>query len=304
MELHLSALAHAKYRQKPTLAVAAAQDEHVLLALRHAADLGLCEPLLIGEEDLIRAAAARAGVELRNMEIMPCADPVACCHTAVRLVREGRAQAVMKGLVGTSAILRAVLDAEAGLRKSELLSYVSVFELPGFDRLIYVSDPALNMYPDVNAKKHIIENAVTVAAALGNPHPIAACLCAIETVNPKMQPTLDAAALVAMNRAGEITNCTVVGPLALDNCLFREAALHKGLEDPGAGRADILLAPEIETGNALHKVFSIVMRAPAAGVLVGATAPVIVTSRVDSEDTKLHSIALALRVAEYGREHA
>lgn len=297
MELHLSSLVHARYRKKPVVAVAAAQDEHVLAALRQAVDIGLANALLVGDAEEIRAAAARAGVSLSGMEILPCADPVLCCGEAVRLVREGVAQAVMKGLVATSAILRAVLHSDTGLKESELLSYVSVFELPGIDRLVYVSDAALNMYPDVRAKKHIIENAVAVAAALGTSRPVVACLCAVESVNPKMPPTLDAAQLVAMNRAGEIKNCVVTGPLALDNCLYREAALHKGIEDPAAGRADILLAPEIETGNALHKAFSIVMRAPTAGVLVGARAPVIVTSRVDSEQTKLHSIALAMRMA-------
>lgn len=297
MELHLSSLIHAQYRKKPVVAVAAAQDEHVLAALRQAVDLGLADALLIGDGEEIRASAARAGVALSGMEIMPCADPVVCCAEAVRLVREGVAHAVMKGIVPTAATLRAVLNSDTGLKQSELLSYVSVFELPGIDRLIYVSDSALNMYPDVQAKKHIIQNAVSVAAALGNPCPVVACLCAVENVNPKMPPTLDAAALVEMNRAGEITNCVVTGPLALDNCLYREAALHKGIKDPNAGRTDILLAPEIETGNALHKAFSIVMQAPAAGVLVGASAPVIVTSRVDSEQTKLHSIALAMRMA-------
>jgi len=285
----------------PVLAVAVAQDEHVLGALRSAADLGLCSPLLIGDEREILAAAARAELSLAGMEILHCTDELACCQEAVRLVRQGRAQALMKGLVGTSLILREVLNAETGLRESELLSYVSVFELPGFDRLIYVTDPALNVYPDLAAKKHIIMNAVAVAEALETPMPVVACLCAVESVNPKMQPTLDAAELVRMNGVGEIPNCIVTGPLALDNCLYREAALHKGIQDPHAGLADILLVPQIETGNVLHKVFGIVMGAPCAGVLVGASAPVVVTSRVDSEETKLNSIALALRLADERR---
>lgn len=293
----LDALVRARYARKPVLAVAVAQDAHVLAALRNAVDADLCCPLLIGEEAAIRAEAKAADIDLSGMEIVPCADTVECCRMAVRLVREGQAQAVMKGLCGTSTILREVLHAETGLRESELLSYVSVFELPGFDRLIYVSDPALNMYPDVNAKKHIIQNAVSVAKAMGTAEPVVACVCAVETVNPKMQPTVDAAELVRQNAAGEISDCIVTGPLALDNCLFREAALHKGIEDPNAGRADILLVPNIEAGNVLHKTFSMVMGAPGAGVLVGASAPVIITSRVDSEEMKLHSIALALHIA-------
>ena len=301
MKLHLHSLTQAHYSHMPVLAVAVAQDEHVLAALRSAADLGLCSALLIGDERKILAAAAHANISLAGMEIIHCADELACCQEAVRLVRQGRAQALMKGLVGTSVILREVLHAETGLRESELLSYVSVFELPGFDRLIYVTDPALNVYPDLAAKKHIIMNAVAVAEALETPMPVVACLCAVESVNPKMQPTLDAAELVRMNGAGEIPNCIVTGPLALDNCLYREAALHKGIQDPHAGLADILLVPQIETGNVLHKVFGIVMGAPCAGVLVGASAPVVVTSRVDSEETKLNSIALALRLADERR---
>lgn len=301
MKLHLHSLTQAQYTNMPVLAVAVAQDEHVLAALRSAADLGLCSPLLIGDEREILAAAARADISLAGMEILHLTDDLACCQEAVRLVRQGHAQALMKGLVGTSVILREVLHAETGLRESELLSYVSVFELPGFDRLIYVTDPALNVYPDLAAKKHIITNAVSVAEALETPMPVIACLCAVESVNPKMQPTLDAAELVRMNAAGEIQNCIVTGPLALDNCLYREAALHKGIEDPHAGLADILLVPQIETGNVLHKVFGIVMGAPCAGVLVGASAPVVVTSRVDSEETKLNSIALALRLADERR---
>ena len=293
----LDALVRARYAQKPVLAVAAAQDAHVLVALRNAADADLCRPLLIGNEAFIRGEADAAGVSLADMDLLPCEGEEGCCRLAVRQVREGRAQAVMKGLCGTAAILREVLRAETGLRESALLSYVSVFELDGFDRLIYVTDPALNMYPDLEAKKHIIGNAVGVARALGTPKPVVACVCAVETVNPKMPPTLDAAELVRFNAAGEMPGCVVTGPLALDNCLYREAALHKGITDENAGRADILLVPNIETGNVLHKAFSIVLGAPGAGVLVGARAPVVITSRVDSEDFKLRSIALALHIA-------
>ena len=293
----LESLAHMQFSVRPVIAAAAAQDEIVLAALRKAADLGLCRALLIGEAEEIRAIAARENISLEGMEIVPCADKTACCTLAVQLVRENKAHAVMKGNVATATILRAVLNAEHGLRESELLSFVSVFELPGFDRLIYLTDPALNMYPDLAAKKHILENSLQVAKALGNDKPVVACLCAIETVNPKMPCTVDAAELVRMNRAGEITNCIVTGPLALDNCLYREAALHKGIEDPHAGMADILLAPQIETGNALYKSFAFVAKATLGGVLVGASAPVILTSRVDSESTKVNSIALAMRIA-------
>jgi phosphate butyryltransferase len=293
----LESITRAHYPVRPVVAAAAAQDEIVLAALRNAVDLGLCHALLVGAEEEIRSIADREGIDLSGMEIVPCADKTECCALAVRLVREKKANAVMKGNVGTATILRAVLNAEHGLRESELLSFVSVFELPGFDRLVYLTDPAVNTYPDLAAKKHIIENSLQVARALGNETPVVACLCAIENVNPKMPCTVDAAELARMNRAGEIKNCVVTGPLALDNCLYREAALHKGIEDPHAGMADILLAPQIETGNALYKSFAFVAKATLAGVLVGASAPVILTSRVDSESTKINSIALAMRIA-------
>lgn len=297
MKTTLNALAHDQYSVRPVVAVAAAQDSCVLSALRTAVDRGLCDALLLGDETEIRAVAAQSGIDLTGMEIFDCPDKPECCREAVRLVREKRAQAVMKGLVSTATMLREVVNRETGLRESALLSYVGVFELPGIDRLIYLTDPAMNMYPDVPAKKHIIENAVQVANVLGNDMPIVGCLCAIETVNPKMPCTLEAAELVRMNREGEIKGCIVTGPLALDNCLYREAALHKGIQDPNAGKADIILVSAIETGNALYKSFSLVARASSAGVLVGASAPVILTSRNDSEETKLNSIALAMRIA-------
>jgi phosphate butyryltransferase len=297
MKTTLNDISHGQYSVRPVVAVAAAQDAFVLSALRRAVDRGLCRALLIGDEHEIYAAASQAGVDLSGMEILDCPDKADCCKLAVRLVREKRAQAVMKGFVGTATMLREVVNAEHGLRESELISYVSVFELPGFERLVYLTDPAINMYPDVAAKKHIVENAVRVANTLGNDLPIVGCLCAIETVNPKMPCTVEAAELVRLNRAGEIRNCAVSGPLALDNCLFREAALHKGIADPNAGRADILLAPQIETGNALYKSFAFVAGASCAGVVVGASAPVILTSRADTAETKLKSIALAMRIA-------
>lgn len=297
MKQTLYALTRERYAVRPVVAVAAAQDAVVLAALRKAVDRGLCRALLIGDEREILSAAAQDGIDISDMERIDCPDKVECCKLAVRLVREQQAQALMKGIVDTAALMRAVLSAEHGLRERSLLSYVGVFELPGFDRLIFLTDPAINMYPDLTAKRHIIENAVEVANVLGVETPVVGCLCAIETVNLKMPCTLDAAELVRLNRSGELQNCVVSGPLALDNCLYREAALHKGIEDPNAGRADILLAPAIEAGNALQKAFSLVAFAPSAGVVVGASAPVVLTSRADGEQTKLNSIALAMRVA-------
>lgn len=279
------------------IAVAVAQDEEVLLAVRKAADLGIAVPILVGNEAEIRRVAEGCGVSISGMRILDEPDKTEACRKAVKLVRDGEADVVMKGIVDTAVILKAVLDKEIGLRDSPVLSHVALFGVPGYDRLFYVTDAAMCIAPDVEQKAHIIGNAVKVAHALGNENPIVTCLCAVEKVNPKMQATLDAAELVERNKRGEITGCTVCGPLALDNAISEEAAKHKGITDPNAGKSDILLVPFIEAGNILYKSLTYMARAQSAGMIVGAKAPVVVTSRADSDETKLHSIALAIEVA-------
>lgn len=279
------------------LAVAVAQDAEVLLAVDKAHRLGIATATLVGEESEIRSIAAQLNIDLADYEIVQESDKVEACRKAVKLVRDKQADVVMKGIVDTAIILKAVLDKEIGLRDAPVLSHVAVFEVPGYDRLFYLSDAAMNIAPDVEAKKHILKNTVKVAHALGNENPIAACLCAVEKVNPKMQATLDAAALVEANKAGEINGCTVIGPLALDNAISVEAAHHKGITDPNAGHADILLVPAIEVGNVFYKSMVFMAKAKNAGVIVGAKAPIVLTSRADSDETKLNSIALALKIA-------
>ena len=287
----------AKAQGTRCLAVACAQDDHVLLAVEDARRLGIADAVLVGDEAQIRRVAAENGIDPANYRIIDEPDKVAACRTAVSLVRNGEADAVMKGIVDTAVILKAVLDKEIGLRDAKVLSHVALFEVPGFDRLLLLTDAAMNIAPDLEAKKEILRNAVKVAHAIGNENPVVACLCAVEKVNPKMPATLDAAALVEAAQAGELTGCTVVGPLALDNAVSVEAAKHKGITDPNAGRADVLLVPNIETGNVFYKSLVFLAHANNAGLIVGAKAPVIVTSRADSEQTKLNSIALALALA-------
>lgn len=287
----------AKAQGTRCLAVAYAQDDHVLLAVEDARRLGIADAVLVGDEAQIRRVAAENGIDPTNYRIIDEPDKVAACRTAVSLVRNGEADAVMKGIVDTAVILKAVLDKEIGLRDAKVLSHVALFEVPGFDRLLLLTDAAMNIAPDLEAKKEILRNAVKVAHAIGNENPVVACLCAVEKVNPKMPATLDAAALVEAAQAGELTGCTVVGPLALDNAVSVEAAKHKGIADPNAGRADVLLVPNIETGNVFYKSLVFLAHANNAGLIVGAKAPVIVTSRADSEQTKLNSIALALALA-------
>ncbi len=283
--------------KRSMLAVAVAQDAEVLLAVDGAYNLGIAGAILVGNEAEIRQIGAKLSIDLNKYTIVDEPDKVEACRKAVKLVRDQEADVVMKGLVDTSIILKAVLDKEIGLRMSPVLSHVAVFEVPGYDRLFYLTDAAMNIAPDLEAKKHILRNAVQVAHALGNENPIAVALCAVEKVNPKMQATLDAAALVEANQAGQIQGCTVLGPLALDNAISVEAAKHKGITDPNAGKADILLVPAIEVGNVFYKSMVFMARAKNAGVIVGAKAPVVLTSRADSDETKLNSIALALKIA-------
>ncbi len=287
----------AKAQGTRCLAVACAQDDHVLLAVEDARRLGIADAVLVGDEAQIRRVAAENGIDPANYRIIDEPDKVVSCRTAVSLVRNGEADAVMKGIVDTAVILKAVLDKENGLRDAKVLSHVALFEVPGFDRLLLLTDAAMNIAPDLEAKKEILRNAVKVAHAIGNENPVVACLCAVEKINPKMPATLDAAALVEAAQAGELAGCTVVGPLALDNAVSVEAAKHKGIADPNAGRADVLLVPNIETGNVFYKSLVFLAHANNAGLIVGAKAPVIVTSRADSEQTKLNSIALALALA-------
>ncbi len=284
----------ARARGARRLAVACAQDDHVLLAVENVRSSNIADVILIGNEAQIRRIAAEHGIDPTNYRIIDEPDEAAACRAAVSLVRNGEADAVMKGIVDTAVILKAVLDKEIGLRDAKLLSHVALFEIPGFERLLLLTDSAMNIAPDLEAKKEIIRNAVRVANAIGNASPVVACLCAVEKINSKMPATLDAAALVEAARAGELTGCTVVGPVALDNAISVAAVKRKGITDPNAGRADVLLVPNIETGNIFYKALVFFARAKVAGLIVGAKAPVIVTSRADSDQTKANSIALAL----------
>ncbi len=283
-----------KELERQSLAVAAAHDEDVLRSLAKASHLGLVNPILIGRKGAIVDLIARHELDLSSCEIIDCPDDREACLLAVRLVRQGLAGAVMKGLVSTASLLKAILNRETGIRERPLLSHIGLFSMAKTGRLTILTDAAMNIAPDLAAKKAILENAVEAAHKLGMDNPKVACVCALETVNPAMQATVDAGDLVAMNRAGEIPGCLIGGPLALDNALFAEAARHKGIEDPVAGSPDILLMPNIEAGNVLYKARAFLCDAPGAGLVLGAQAPVIVTSRSDNDQTKLNSIILAL----------
>lgn len=293
-----SVLRKAKEIERKTVSVAVAQDEHVLEAVKAANDQGIANAILVGDEAKIKEIAEKIEMDLSNVEIINELDIKKAARIAVQCVSTKRAHMVMKGLIDTANFLRAVLDKEIGLRTKGLMSHVAVFEIPKFDRLILVTDAAMNKYPDLKEKIEIVKNAVTVSKALGTKLPKVAPICAVEVVNPKMPPTLDAAALSQMNARGQIKGCLIDGPLAIDNALSEEAAKHKGIESPVAGKADIMLMPNIEAGNVMYKTLAFTTDSKNGGLLIGAAAPVIVTSRADSYETKMNSIALAALVAE------
>lgn len=285
-----------------TIAVAVAQDYEVLLAVNNARELGIAAAILVGNEAEIRQIAQNNHIAIDKFKIIDQKDSIEACRTAVRLVAQGEAQIVMKGLVDTAVILKAVLDKEFGLRTENVLSHVAVAGVTGYDRLFYITDAAMNIEPDIAVKKQIIQNAVQVANALGNDNPKVACICAVEKVNTKMKATLEAEALVKMNQAGELTGCLVAGPLAFDNAVSPEAAKHKGITHPVAGNADILLMPFIEAGNVLYKSIVFFARGQIAGIIVGAKAPIVLTSRADSDIAKLNSIAIGVLMASKSEE--
>ncbi len=288
----------AKERGPKTISVACADDEEILIAINSAKKEGIINAILIGDQEKIQAISEENHIDLQQFEVIDIKDNVEASRKAVQLVSAGKAHMVMKGLVDTSIILRAVLDKEIGLRTGNILSHVAVFEVGGYDRMFFVTDAAMNIAPDLQTKKQILENAVTVAQALDIEKPKAAVICAKEKANPKMPDTLDAVELEQMNKRGEIKGCLVGGPFALDNAVSVEAAEHKGIFHPVAGHADILLAPDIKAGNVLYKSMVYFAGAKSAGIIVGAKAPIILTSRADNDEAKLYSIALGVLCSE------
>jgi phosphate butyryltransferase len=275
------------------VAVAVAQDEPVLEAVRDAKKMGIAEAVLVGDRAKIEEAAKAIGMDINEFEVIDEPNNAAAAKKAVELVSSGNADMVMKGLVDTATFLRAVLDKEKGLRTGKVLSHVAVFDVPALQRIIVLTDAAMNIAPDLMTKKQILENAVGISKAIGIETPKVAVVAAVEVVNPDMQPTLDAAVLSKMNDRGQIKGCIVDGPFAIDNALSEEAAEHKGIKSPVAGKADIILVPNIETGNVMYKTLTYTSNAKNGGILAGAAAPVILTSRSDSHESKLYSIALA-----------
>lgn len=285
--------------KKKTLSVAVAQDKAVLEAVKAAKERGIADAILVGDEAKIREIAAELGMNMSEYTVINETDTVTASLKAVQLVHEGKADMYMKGLLDTKTFLKSVLDKEVGLRTGKPLSHVCVFEIPGIDRLLFLTDVAFMPYPTLEDKVNIINYTVEIANACGVDMPKVAPLAAVEVVNPKMPVTVEAAELTKMNEEGKITGCIVDGPLSLDIALYKEAAEEKGaLNRKVAGDADILLFPDIHAGNLVYKTIVHMVDCKNGNILTGTKAPVILTSRSDTCEVKVNSIALAALAAE------
>ena len=282
------------------VAVACAEDHVVLEAVERARSEGIVDAILVGNADKIAEEAAKAGIDLANYEVADCKNgPAKTALMTVEMVSSGKADIMMKGMLESSDFLRAVLDKEIGLRSGKrVLSHSYIHEIKGWDRLIFVTDGVFNTYPEFADKIGIAKNVTELCHAFGIEMPKIACLAAVEVVNPKMQSTLDAAALAQMNRRGQIKGCLLDGPFALDNAVSEESAKHKGITGEVAGKADVLLVDDIDCGNALFKSIVYFSENKTAGIILGTKKPVILTSRADSAETKFLSIATAVAMSK------
>jgi phosphate acetyltransferase len=258
-----------------------------------AARLRLIEPILVGPEQRIRAVAAEHGLDIAGFEIVDAAYSQDAATKAVELVREGRAEALMKGSLHTDELMAAVVKRDTGLRTARRISHCFVMDVPAHDQALIITDAAVNIAPDLKGKVDITQNAIDLAHALGQDDVRVAILSAMESVNPDVPSTIEAAALCKMADRGQITGAVLDGPLALDNAISPQAAAIKKISSPVAGRATVLVVPDLEAGNMLAKSLSFLADADAAGIVLGAKVPIILTSRADEETARLASCALA-----------
>ena len=287
------------------VSVAVAQDAHVLEAVKVAKERNIADAILVGDKEQIEEIAKSIDMNLSTYEIIDVKDMTEAAKKAVSLVSEGVADMYMKGAIDTKGFLKSVLDKEVGLRTGKPLSHVCVFDVEGVDQLLFLSDVAFIPYPTLEDKVSIINNTVEICHAVGIPNPKVAPLAAVEVVNPKMPVTVEAAELTKMNEEGKITGCIVDGPLSLDLAICPEAAQHK----PGAserkivGDADILLFPDIHAGNLVYKAMVHTAKIVNGNLLTGTKAPVVLTSRSDSVEVKVNSLALGAVVADFMKKN-
>lgn len=296
-------LAYAKEVGPKKISVALAEDAEVMEAVENARKEGVAEAFLVGDAGKLKKVADSLGIDLGNYEVVDVqGGQKQIGLEAVKLVSSGKADILMKGMISTANFLRGILNKEVGLRSGSTLSHVYIHQVEGFDRLFFICDPAFNMYPDLPTKVNILNNTVELAHSFGIELPRAAALAAVEVVNPDMPCTIDAATITQMNRRKQIKGCVVDGPLALDNAISEESAKHKGIVSDVAGKADILLVPDIEAGNMMAKAIVYFSNNKTAGLVLGAKAPVVLTSRADTAETKLFSIASAVVLAAYQQQ--
>jgi phosphate butyryltransferase len=283
----------AKSKVKRRIVIAAAEDDNVLKSIQDGVTSNIVEPIFVGNKEKIQTLVEEIEFDISKYEIINETNPVKSAQIAVQVVREGKADILMKGYIQTADFLRAILNKEFGLRKSELLSHIGFFEIPAYHKIIALTDAAQNVSPDLSEKIAIIQNAVDMFHHLGELNPKVAILAAVESVNPKMVATIDAAALTVMNCRGQIKGCLIDGPLAFDNAVSKEAAEHKGIKSDVAGDADLLVTPDINAGNVLYKSFTLFAKGTVAAIVLGASVPIVLTSRSDTDRSKLASVALA-----------
>jgi phosphate acetyltransferase len=294
MITRLQELVEIAQEKEPTrVAVAAAAHKLVLQSVQRSVERGLIVPLLVGIEQDIREQADAIGWELTDEQIVPTSTNRAAAEAAVDLVRQGEAQVLMKGYLHTDEMLHAILRQDTGLRTDRLLSHVFVLEVPTYHKLLLITDAAINIHPDIPEKAAITQNAVDLARKLGVEVPKVAALSSIETINPKIPSTVHAACLHKMAERGQIKGAIVDGPLAFDNAISAEAARDKGIDSPVSGDVDVVIAPDLDAGNILSKNLEYLASAQMAGIVMGASAPVVLTSRSDPPRARVYSLALA-----------
>jgi phosphate butyryltransferase len=280
------------------LVLAAAQDHNSLTSTLQAAQDGFIEPILVGDKEAVQNLAVEYNLDLSGVRMIHEPDTEMAVEIAVKMVRSNQADILMKGQVGTSSLLKAVLNKEWGLRSGALLSHFAIFEVEAYHKLISVTDVAMNIAPNLQDKISIVNNAVGCLNKLGIDMPKVAVLGAVEMVSENMQATLDAALLSKMNQRDQIKHCLIDGPLAFDNAVSLESAINKGIRSEVAGDTDLLLMPDIEVGNVLYKSLVFFAHAGVAAVILGATAPIVLTSRSDSDQAKYYSILLAAAISK------
>ena len=268
-------------------------DAASLIGALEARDKTLITPILVGPEDRIKAVAAEEGLNIDGLEIVDAKHSHASAQAAVRLVREGKAQALMKGALHTDEVMSAVVDKVTGLRTERRMSHVFVLDVPTYPKPLLITDAAINIFPDLMVKADIVQNSIELAHAIGVDEPKVAILSALETIYPKIPSTVEAAALCKMADRGQITGGVLDGPLAFDNAISRKAADAKGIKSPVPGEADILVAPDLEAGNMIAKQLMYLAGADSAGLVLGARVPIMLTSRADGTLSRLVSAALA-----------